>query len=396
MLRFPAFEGEWKFTRLLDLVSIVNGQVDPKVPPYHSYVLIAPNHIESESGRIIEKVTAAEQGAISGKYLFESGDVVYSKIRPYLMKAFLADHTGLCSADMYPMRPSVRMSSDFLLAIMLGKRLTKYANTVSYRTGIPKINRDELGEFHLPLPSLPEQQKIAAFLTTIDTRIQQLSRKVALLEQYKKGVMQQLFSQTIRFKDEQGRDFPDWEEVRLGEVLHEHKSKSEGTEHVFSVSVHKGLVNQIEHLGRSFAAKSTAHYNLVKPHDIVYTKSPTGDFPYGIIKQSRVAENVIVSPLYGVFSPETPALGYILNDYFESSVNTHNYLHSIIQKGAKNTINITNSTFLSKSLKLPRSKEEQQRIANFLTAINEKIERTQLRLQYTQTFKRGLLQQMFV
>ena len=75
------------------------------------------------------------------------------------------------------------------------------------------------------------------------------------------------------------------EKKKLGDFLTEHKENSTGKEEVFSVSVHKGLVNQIEHLGRFFATKNTSNYNLVKPGDIVYTKSPTGEFPWGIIKQ---------------------------------------------------------------------------------------------------------------
>lgn len=250
-------------------------------------------------------------------------------------------------------------------------------------------------KLNLP-PTLKEEDKIAAFLSSIDTKIQQLSKKKELLEQYKKGVMQKIFKQEIRFKDENGKGFPRWDEIRLSEVLFEHRTKSSGKEEVFSVSVHKGLVNQIEHLGRSFAASSTDHYNLVKPNDIVYTKSPTGDFPYGIIKQSLVNKNVIVSPLYGVFTPETPELGYMLNVYFESVQNVYNYLHSIIQKGAKNTINITNETFLSKKMILPVSKGEQQKIGTFFKAIDTKIGQVSNQLDQVKRFKKGLLQQMLV
>lgn len=196
---------------------------------------------------------------------------------------------------------------------------------------------------------------------------------IPLMIEYKRGVMQLIFSQKIRFKDNSGKPFPDWKERKLSEFLTEHKESSTGREQVYSVSVHKGLVNQIEHLGRSYAATNTMHYNLVKPGDIVYTKSPTGDFPFGIIKQSTVQHNVIVSPLYGVFTPETKSLGLILNVYFELPANVHNYLYSIVHKGAKNTISITNKTFLSKHLKLPVSELEQAKIAEFLNAINKKI-----------------------
>ncbi len=181
-----------------------------------------------------------------------------------------------------------------------------------------------------------------------------------------------------------------------GGVLFEHKLKSTGKEEVYSVSVHKGLINQIEHLGRSFSAKNTTDYSLVKPNDIVYTKSPTGQFAYGIIKQAKINKDVIVSPLYAVFTPESEYLGYIFDIYFESKYNTHNYLHSIIQKGAKNTINITNTTFLSKSFKLPIDFAEQKKIANFLYSVDAKIDLVNTQREKTKVFKKGLLQQMFV
>jgi type I restriction enzyme S subunit len=262
--------------------------------------------------------------------------------------------------------------------------------------GVPSLSKSTIENISLCLPSLPEQQKIASFLSAVDEKIQQLNRKKELLEQYKKGVMQQFFSGKLRFKDENGEKYADWKLRKMNEVLFEHKLNSTGKEEVFSVSVHKGLINQIEHLGRVFAAKNTDNYNLVKPGDIVYTKSPTGSFPLGIIKQSKVNKDVIVSPLYGIFTPETQGLGYMLNVYFESPINVNNYLASIIQKGAKNTINITNTTFLSKKMKLPVSKEEQNKIGNFLEQIDSKIESTTQQITQTQTFKKGLLQMMFV
>ncbi|WP_298524657.1 restriction endonuclease subunit S [uncultured Methanobrevibacter sp.] len=207
--------------------------------------------------------------------------------------------------------------------------------------------------------------------------------------------MQQIFAQKLRFKDDNNENFDDWKERKLSKFLTEHKLKSTGKEEVYSVSVHKGLVNQVDHLGRAFSAPDTSKYNLVKPGDIVYTKSPTGDFPLGIIKQSRVDKNVIVSPLYGVFTPETYDLGYILNDYFESDVNTHNYLHPIVQKGAKNTMNITNKTFLSKSLFVPTDKEEQHKIAQCLMKFNENTTLIEMQKNQVEDFKQGLLQQMF-
>lgn len=186
-----------------------------------------------------------------------------------------------------------------------------------------------------------------------------------------------------------------WVEKKLSEVLFEHGERSTGVEEVFSVSVHKGVVNQIEHLGRSFSAANTENYKRVLPGDIIYTKSPTGDFPFGIIKQSKVTKPVIVSPLYGVFKPETIALGVILDAYFEYPGNAFNYLVSIIQKGAKNTININNETFLSKSLILPIDKTEQQKIADCLSSLDDFITAENQKLVELKAHKKGLMQNLF-
>ncbi|RZK38676.1 MAG: restriction endonuclease subunit S [Pedobacter sp.] len=186
-----------------------------------------------------------------------------------------------------------------------------------------------------------------------------------------------------------------WEDRKLSEVLYEHKLKSDGFEEIFSVSVHKGVVNQIEHLGRRYAAATTENYKKVLPGDIVYTKSPTGEFPYGIIKQSKISKPVIVSPLYGVFTPETFDLGIILEAYFEYPQRTINYLSPIIQKGAKNTINISNDVFLSKSLILPNDKVEQQKIADCLSSLDDIISAHTNKLKTLKTYKKGLMQNLF-
>jgi len=185
-----------------------------------------------------------------------------------------------------------------------------------------------------------------------------------------------------------------WEYIKLEKVLTEHGTLSSGNEEVCSVSVHKGVVNQRQHLGRVYAAADTSNYNLVKPGDIIYTKSPTGNFPFGIIKQSLMPCNVIVSPLYGVFTPSSFELGTIIDCYFESAVNANNYLRPIIQKGAKNTINITNKTFLSGHLLLPLDSEEQKVIAKIISTKRREIELLEeIKEKHTQ-HKRGLMQKL--
>ena len=191
---------EWEPLRLLDLVSIPNGQVDPKQKPYCYWPLIAPDHIESDTGRLLCLETAIEQGAISGKYGFKPGDVLYSKIRPYLRKAVLADRQGLCSADMYPLQPGPSLVPRFLLDVILGEHFSRFATSVSERSGFPKINRKELGEYRLALPSTDEQLHIASVMDIHDARIRTEEQYRDKLKLQKKGLMHDLLTGKVRVK----------------------------------------------------------------------------------------------------------------------------------------------------------------------------------------------------
>ena len=194
----------------------------------------------------------------------------------------------------------------------------------------------------------------------------------------------------LRFSGFEG----EWEEKPLSFFLHEHKTKSDGKSEVHSVSVSKGVINQVEYLGRSFAASDTSKYNLAKPNDIIYTKSPTGAFPYGIVKQNKNPYNVIVSPLYAVYTPINKHIGYIIDSIFESPVTTNNYLSSLVQKGAKNTIQISNDTFISKSVCLPTNPAEQKMIASCLLEIDNLISAQEQKVVVLKEKKKGLMQQL--
>ena len=194
------------------------------------------------------------------------------------------------------------------------------------------------------------------------------SNNLNLLSNYKEAFRNDLFDKKILLNEN-----IKWERVKLSYHLIETLNRSNGKEEIFSVSVHKGLVNQIEHLGRSFAADNTENYNLVNPGDIVYTRSPTGEFPFGVIKQSKIDKAVLVSPLYGVYKPKTHELGNIIDFYFELKENAYNYLHSIVNIGPKNTISISTETFLSKEIIIPTSIEAINTISIFIDLLNKKI-----------------------
>ena len=287
---------------------------------------------------------------------------------------------------------TIEAKSDYDNDFIYQQLLFRYRQirNASNSSGQQNLNLDIIRSLRFPAPPLPEQKAIADLLSTWDRAIENTDRLIAAKEQ-KLGWQQQiLLTGESRIRGQRHG----WRTVRLSDVLTEHGTRSTGKEEVFSVSVHKGLVNQVEHLGRVFAAKDTSRYNRVSPGDVVYTKSPTGDFPYGIVKQSRVDTPVIVSPLYGVFTPASYAMGTFLNAYFESPVRTSNFLRPLIQKGAKNTINITNRAFLSGKLTLPTSKPETATIAATLDTARREIDLLKKQAEAYRQQKRGLMQRL--
>lgn len=186
-----------------------------------------------------------------------------------------------------------------------------------------------------------------------------------------------------------------WTYDPLSRVLNEHKLKNTDGCEVFSVSLERGVVNQIEHLGRSYAADDTSRYNKAKRYDLVFTKSPLRDFPFGIVKQCKFDGDVALSPLYGVFAPANRYVGLMVEAYFESPNRSKAFLAPLCQKGAKNTIQITNTTFLSGRLPLPKEPAEQQKIAECLSSVDEVIAAQARKLDALKIHKKGLMQQLF-
>ena len=165
----------WEVIHFRRCVSIAEGQVNPEVEPYRDMPLIAPNHIESGSGRILNIETAAEQHAESGKYLCRKGDVIYSKIRPALRKACISPEDGLCSADMYPLRSHSGMSNSYLLWFLLSEPFSAFAVLEADRVAMPKINRESLSAILLPKPSMDEQVSISNYLDTETAKFDDLT-----------------------------------------------------------------------------------------------------------------------------------------------------------------------------------------------------------------------------
>jgi len=155
----------WVTKRLGEVCSITSALVDPRVTKYADMLHVGGANIESVTGELVDLKTAKEEELISGKFVFDDSMVLYSKIRPYLMKVARPDFEGLCSADIYPLTPAPGvLDRGYLFHHLLSPRFTDFAVSGSARAGMPKVNRDHLFTYLLPLPPLAEQQRIVGVL----------------------------------------------------------------------------------------------------------------------------------------------------------------------------------------------------------------------------------------
>lgn len=190
-----------------------------------------------------------------------------------------------------------------------------------------------------------------------------------------------------------------WNNTKLSELLKEAKKRNADLKYtkdeVLSVSGEMGIVNQIEHLGRSYAGVSVHQYHVVEVGDIVYTKSPLKANPYGIIKQNKKKAG-IVSTLYAVYNVrEENAQGEFIEHYFSLDENTNRYLRPLVKKGAKNDMKISNAYVLHDKIFVP-SVTEQKKITLFLNTLDKKIEQLKQKKGLLEEYKKGIIQKIFV
>lgn len=162
----PMLPDGWREFPFGEIATLASGLVDPREEPYASMLHVGAEDIESHTGRLLQPRRASELGLISGKYAFDEHAVIYSKVRPNLNKVCLPGFRGICSADAYPIWPNTSfLSPEYLANYLLGPAFLRRAVACSMRTGMPKINREDLLAIPVAVPPLPEQHRIAQVLS---------------------------------------------------------------------------------------------------------------------------------------------------------------------------------------------------------------------------------------
>lgn len=398
-LRFKEFEGQFQlkeFDEITDITRLAGYEYSKYWKEDEEQEIIALRGYNIGKGELVLRDLGYISNALSMQLIrsrLSIGDIVYPCVGS-IGKAVVIEEN-----DKFHIQQNIAKitCNEFASPYYVVQFLTSdYGMREVYRFNAsgaqPNVLVGSLRQYRINIPSLPEQQKIASFLSAVDQKIQQLTKKKALLEQYKKGVMQQLFSGQLRFKDENGNPYPDWEEKRLGEYLI-HKStrnKDLSVELVLSVSNKKGFISQEEQFdGYEVASKDVSNYKIVDRDDIAYNPSRIN---VGSIARLINFEQGIVSPMYVIFSLKN-GLNKI---FFENLYNTHRFKH-LIKVGCSGSVrdSLNFDDLCDFEFKFP-SIEEQQKIATYLSSIDTKIGAVNNQITQTQTFKKGLLQQMFV
>jgi len=365
-LRFPEFEGEWERKKFGEIATNRSGKYNPE-KEINSIKCIELEHLASETAQLLGYVDGKNSGSIKNK--FDSGDVLFGKLRPYLKKYLLAPFEGVCSSEIWVLK-GTKILNEFLFRIVQTNNFIDLANQSS-GSKMPRADWSVVENGLFSFPTLPEQSKIATFLTAVDEKLQALKKKKSLLEVYKKGVMQKLFSQELRFKNEDGKEFGDWEEKKLGEVCDRITTKNkENNTNVLTISAQIGLISQLEFFNKSVSAKNVTGYYLLHNNDFAYNKSYSNGYPMGAIKRLKRYVKGVVSTLYICFRFNDSINLDFMEQYFEMGLQNVE-IEKVAQEGARNhgLLNIGVSDFLNIGLILP-SHSEQTLIANFLSSID--------------------------
>lgn len=391
-LRFKGFKGEWDERKIGNLVSIYDGThqtpnyVKEGISFYSVEHLTANNF--SNTKFISESVFEKENKRVS----IEKGDILMTRIGD-IGTARIIDWDVKASfyVSLALIKKSEKINSYFLSQYISTSFFQKELWKRTIHVAFPKkINLGEINECLLSITSTQEQQKIAGFLSKVDEWIGNLREQKENLEKYKKGMMQKIFAQKIKFKDENGKEFEEWKNKRLGDVTKLFSSRNNNLvkANVYSVTNTKGFVLQTDQFERVIAGNNLTGYKIIKKNDFAYNPAR--------INVGSIAhftdEIGIISSLYVCFRT-TEELNDSYLEYFLKLSKTKFYFNVYGEGGVR--IYLWYPLFSKIKINVP-SLKEQQKIAEFLTSIDKLIDLKQEQIAKAEEWKKGLMQGLFV
>ena len=391
-LRFPGFEGEWELKKLGEVSTYTKGYAF-KSEDYQTEGerIIRVSDLGATTIKHNEEMIFIDNSKIKGleKYEIKKNEIIITTVgsKPEMTESAVGrgilitkSNEGYLNQNLLKINYSDEIDNRFIFGVINSKKYTNHINQIQRgNANQSNITVNDLFDFELFFPTLPEQNKIAGFLSSVDEKLQQLKQEKAHLAQYKKGVMQQIFNQEIRFKDDDGSAFPEWEEKSLGDVCEIKKGEQLNVTELSNNGSYAALNGGINPSGYtekwntdantiaiSEGGNSCGYVNFIK------NKFWSGGHCYSLKNIQTYIDSFYLFQFLKYIEPS------IMRLRVGSGLPN-------IQKTALSDLNI----------QFP-NKLEQTKIANFLSAIDDNITNITNQLTLTEQWKKGLLQKMFV
>ena len=397
-LRFKEFDGGWTSKKLKDLTDVLRCGVasTPKYVTEGGYPFLSAQNVSRDGEMNYSKVNNISDDFYKriSKTKLVKGDILYSRVGASYGVAAIFDKEEEYGVyvSLTHIRANQNLDNIFLKHFLNSPKARIQAEQGVFQGGgVQNLNVGVVEEFNLAFPSKIEQTKIASFLSTVDEKISQLTQKHQLLSQYKQGMMQNLFSQQIRFKADDGSEFGEWEETSLHTFLCESLIKGSKGNKAKKLTVKlwgKGVIPKNE----AFQGSENTQYYKRSAGQLIYGKLDFLNCAFGLIPEYLDGfESTIDAPAFDIDNKIVHPY-FLINRFLQKDFYQKNGEEA---DGSRKAKRINQSVFLAMQIGLP-SLEEQTKIANFLSAIDQKIEVVAQQIEQAKTWKKGLLQQMFV
>lgn len=397
-LRFSEFEEQWKYSSIGQMgAEISDGNYGEMYPKADQFVesgvpFIRANNLSS--GRVVWSsmrfIPADLHSVLKSGHLQVNDILVTTRGEIGTVALVPKDFAGAnINAQICLVRDMEECDQSYLFYCLQRNDAKRQFVELTTGSALKQLPRKNLKKVSIWRPSPPEQKKIADFLGAVDDKIAGLREREHLLTQYKKGVMQKIFSQTLCFKADDGSDFPDWGTKRADEVFRNHSNKNhDGTLPILAITQEHGAVLRAD-IGIDIKSTqaSVDSYKVVEVGDfIISLRSFQGGIEYSDVMG-------ICSPAYTILKPNIE----ISNGFFKQYMKMGDFIQrlSMTVVGIRDGKQISYGAFSTLMLQYPHP-DEQQKISDFLSAIDEKITTVSAQITQMQDFKKGLLQQMFV
>ena len=375
-LRFPEFNRDWEIQKLGGISTFINGKAfnQSELKESGKYPILRVGNLFTNNHWYFSDLE------LDGSKYIDCGDLIYAWSATFGPRIW---NEGKVIYHYHIWKVECGYSINKLFYYhLLDNETLRMKNNSSNGFALLHITKGTIENWTSSFPSLPEQTKIASFLTTVDKKIAGLKKQLFLLERYKKGVMQIIFSQELRFQDENGNDFPDWEEKKIKDIF----------------KVTRGIVLSMSML------KNKQENNFIYP---VFSSQTKNNGLAGFYSEF-LFENAITWTTDGAGAGDvnyrdgkfycTNVCGVLLNNEGYCNLFIAEILNSVTRKYVSYVGNpkLMNNVMAEISIIIPSSITEQQKIATFLSSIDEKVEKCQGQIKAMENWKKGLLQQMFV